>query len=193
MKIYISGKITGYEDVAKGQFASAAIMLEKDGHIAIDPFQNGLRTDDLWEKHLAVDLNLLMSCDLLVQLPGWEDSRGARLEYEFAKLRGIPCLCAEPDDAGKAVRMHQTLSIGITQIGLSVRTFNPLLAHGIYKLADAAFLAPDEIARIPGFGRTGQKAIRTLFDKLGLEPPVNCSAYGVPPSREVIKLRYDLT
>lgn len=89
---YISGKISGNEHQAKQMFEKAKTFLQILGYNAVNPFDNGLTSDDIWEKHLALDLVTLEDCDALVQLEGWEDSRGARLEREFALLKHIPII-----------------------------------------------------------------------------------------------------
>ena len=89
MRVYISGKITGREPEARLEFQDAERRLVMQGHVAVNPFRNGLTDEDAWERHLAVDIVHLMECDAILQLPGWEDSRGARLEYEIAVLRGM--------------------------------------------------------------------------------------------------------
>ena len=33
---------------------------------------------------MKIDLDLLERCDVLVQLPGWEKSRGSNIEYGYA-------------------------------------------------------------------------------------------------------------
>lgn len=90
LKIYISGKISGQEARARKQFAEAELRLTAAGYDTVNPFDNGLKDDDPWEKHLAVDIIDLLACDGICQLPGWEDSRGARLEAEVARTKGIP-------------------------------------------------------------------------------------------------------
>lgn len=95
MRIYISGKISGREDVARREFLLAKACIQSLGHTAVNPFENGLGVDDTWERHLAVDIVNLLQCDALCQLPGWEDSRGARLEHEIAKLHDIEIISYE--------------------------------------------------------------------------------------------------
>lgn len=90
MKVYISGKISGQEDLARKQFAEAEARLRKAGYQTVNPFDNGLKDDDPWERHLAVDIIGLLACDAICQLPGWEDSRGARLEAEVAVVKEMP-------------------------------------------------------------------------------------------------------
>lgn len=93
MKVYLSGRITGRIPEARLEFRDAQRRLEALGHSVVNPFGNGLGDDDAWERHLAVDIIHLMECDALCQLPGWEESLGARLENEIAVLKGIPRLC----------------------------------------------------------------------------------------------------
>lgn len=89
-KVYISGKISGKEPFARSEFGVAEQLLLDSGFEPVNPFKNGLTEDDTWERHLAVDIVALLECDAILQLPGWEDSRGARLEYEVARLKHIP-------------------------------------------------------------------------------------------------------
>ena len=45
-----------------------------------------------------LDLMLLVHCDLLMtlKLPGWEESKGVRMERALARRRGIPMYALEP-------------------------------------------------------------------------------------------------
>lgn len=91
-KVYISGRISGKEPEARNEFYKAEQQLRKKGYVPVNPFKNGLTEDDTWERHLAVDIIDLLQCNAMIQLPGWEDSRGARLEYEIALLKQIPII-----------------------------------------------------------------------------------------------------
>ncbi|MEW6047307.1 MAG: DUF1937 family protein [Bacillota bacterium] len=69
-----------------------AMDLWRMGYIAICPHLNtmlfdGIREDADW---LAGDLEILRRCDLVVLVPGWRESAGARAEVEEARRRGIP-------------------------------------------------------------------------------------------------------
>jgi len=83
---YLSGPITGHKNYRK-QFARAAGALKEMGYVVINPAELGaaLPLDQMsYEDILKIDLELLASADYLVQLPGWENSRGANRELGFA-------------------------------------------------------------------------------------------------------------
>lgn len=90
MKIYyISGRISGDEHNAKELFRKAKEFLQQLGYGVVNPFDNGLHSDSSWERHLAVDIINMLECDGLMQLEGWQQSRGARLEHEIASIKGM--------------------------------------------------------------------------------------------------------
>lgn len=43
-----------------------------------------------YEAGMELCLELLRGCDVLVLCPGWKESRGCRIERQFAKLHRIP-------------------------------------------------------------------------------------------------------
>ena len=94
--VYISGPVTGlsFDDVMKA-FAEREAQLNAAGYIAINPValsHENVAAGATWEEFMAFDLTLLADCELITFLPGWEESRGARLEMYFAKLNGIGVL-----------------------------------------------------------------------------------------------------
>ena len=87
MKIYISGKITGTTDYMK-RFESAEKALSKY-HIVINPAKVNaqLPKETTWEEYMKMSMCMLEMCNAIYMLKGWEDSKGAKLEYEFAKSK----------------------------------------------------------------------------------------------------------
>ena len=62
----------------------------------ITPADNfGGRTDLSRETYLRADVVLLAQCDAVALLPGWEESRGAKLEYLLARELSMPAFDAE--------------------------------------------------------------------------------------------------
>ena len=83
---YLSGPITGHKDYRR-QFAKAAAALKEMGYNVINPAELGaaLPLDQMsYEDIMKIDMELLATTDYLVQLPGWEDSKGANRELGFA-------------------------------------------------------------------------------------------------------------
>lgn len=85
MKIYISGPITGRDiDQAREHFARAQLRIEELGHEAVNPFDNGLGPAYSWRENMVKDIDMLMQCDAICLLDGWQTSRGARIEHNIA-------------------------------------------------------------------------------------------------------------
>ncbi len=85
MKIYISGPISGLPlETVYNNFTNAEVQLLEQGYEVVNPFNNGLPTTATWEEHMRADLKLLLDCDAIYMLEGWEKSRGARIEYALA-------------------------------------------------------------------------------------------------------------
>lgn len=91
MKIYISGGITGVKNY-KERFARAAAIIEEKGHEAINPcdiqaiFKPGTTS---WEQYMMVDKGMLQACAAVYFLPGWEKSKGSRIEHKWAIEFGL--------------------------------------------------------------------------------------------------------
>ena len=84
MKVYISGPMTGYPDFNRPAFNDCARRLEANGHTVVNPATFPvMKTPKL---QMAYDLPLLLECNTIVALPGWNRSRGALAEMAVAML-----------------------------------------------------------------------------------------------------------
>ena len=86
MRVYIAGPITGMKDDNHPAFHAAADDYRKRGCFVINPaevFQAG--TAPGWVDCMRVLLPMLMTCEMVVMLPGWTKSKGARLEHHTAR------------------------------------------------------------------------------------------------------------
>ena len=98
MIIYFAGKITGDPEYRK-QFAAAKKRLERAGHIILNPAElpEGISP----AAYMRICFAMIDTADELRALPGWNYSRGARLEISYAEY------------IGKTVRvMHNVLNGG---------------------------------------------------------------------------------
>lgn len=83
---YLSGPITGHPNYRQ-EFGDAADELRALGYHIINPAEicQVIPTDQMsYEDIIKIDMELLATADYLVQLPGWEDSKGANRELGFA-------------------------------------------------------------------------------------------------------------
>lgn len=92
-KVYISGAIAHYDlDERRAAFDHAARYLSIKGYEPINPFENGISQEAHWKEHMRVDMGLLLTCDYIYMLRGWELSKGAKLELDVASSCGIQVL-----------------------------------------------------------------------------------------------------
>ena len=92
-KVYISGAIAHYDlGERKAAFADAEKVLKRMGFDPVSPFKNGLPDEAHWRLHMRADIALLLECDYIYMLTGWELSKGAKLELDVASSCGIEVL-----------------------------------------------------------------------------------------------------
>ena len=111
MTIYIAGGITGVEDY-KARFAAAQRMLLREGEdrpISMEHYYGTPRADKVlnpaelpegWPGKVYMDVCLAMirAADLVVFLPGWEQSRGASLEMQYCRYQIKPVYKIEEEE-----------------------------------------------------------------------------------------------
>lgn len=113
MRVYIAGPMTGIPQFNYPAFDAAAECLRRQGHEVFSPAEmddpetrrlamaspdgspgSGTANGETWGDFLARDVKLIADSELdaVVVLPGWERSRGARLETFIARMEGIAVL-----------------------------------------------------------------------------------------------------
>lgn len=95
MSTYISGPMAGYPDFNRGAFHAAhAAIKEMRGMSATiyNPAAVNLGPDATWQDYMREHLPALANTGEVVTLPGWQESRGARLEVHIAHTLGIPVM-----------------------------------------------------------------------------------------------------
>lgn len=86
--VYLSGPMSGRPEWNFPAFDAAADRLRGLGYRVINPADFGAAPHLKWEDCIARDLAILPCVQVVAQLPGWEDSRGARLEADVARAMG---------------------------------------------------------------------------------------------------------
>ena len=88
-KVYISGPMSGLPDYNYHAFYDAAIRLRLKGVEVVSPAEGAVTSDKMWSDYMRRAVKMLCDCDFNVRLPGWQKSRGARLETEIASALDI--------------------------------------------------------------------------------------------------------
>lgn len=93
VRIYLAGPMRGYPDYNRPVFRQAADRLRQLGFEVYCPDEDAY--DGSWAAPAHYDamrrnFTVLLDCDALVVLPGWERSRGAKAEIEVARQIGLP-------------------------------------------------------------------------------------------------------
>lgn len=89
-RVYISGAIAHHDlEERREAFGQAERFLALKGYDPVNPFKNGLPAEAHWREHMRADIALLLGCDCIYMLGGWELSKGAKLELDVASSCGI--------------------------------------------------------------------------------------------------------
>lgn len=91
-KAYISGPMSGKPEKNRAEFDKVALEVEQRGYVAVLPHTKELENDDkaTWQQFMREDLKMMMDCDVVVVLDGWQRSPGSRDEVHTAQRYGIP-------------------------------------------------------------------------------------------------------
>jgi hypothetical protein len=108
LKIYVAGPMTGLPELNFPAFHAEAGRLRALGYEVINPAEINGGADEVaavaamtaaqyrvhYRKCMANDIAALLTCDGIVLLPGWKNSRGAKLEHHIAETLGLFTLAA---------------------------------------------------------------------------------------------------
>ena len=131
MKVYICGPMTGIPRFNLPAFDAAAVELRSQGYEVVtpgeldDPVVRAMEWDSpdgapltegvgTWGEFLARDVLLLADDGIraIFVLPGWESSRGARLETFVGYLLDMPILSLETNEPVPLWRLTVAWSTG---------------------------------------------------------------------------------
>ncbi len=89
LRCYIAGPMTGLPEFNFPAFRAAEEWVRARGFEPVNPINNGLPKEAPWQLHMRADISMLVTCDAVALLPGWQKSRGASLEHHIAKRLGL--------------------------------------------------------------------------------------------------------
>jgi len=120
-RIYLSGAISGRSiEQARHAFQRAEDQLKAEGWEPVNPLKNGLPAIAPWPAHMAVDILNLLGCSAIYMLEGWENSQGATLEANIARMTGKAVLFEQgtvPEFAN--IKAAIQTALGVTPADLS--------------------------------------------------------------------------
>lgn len=111
-KLYLSGPMTGIENYNHEVFDRVAAEFRQVGFQVCSPaeFFDGDITRERHE-YMREAFKYLLEADTVVILPGWEESKGARLEIMVAQELGLNLVeYVEPDEDGTVNTYSGTLT-----------------------------------------------------------------------------------
>lgn len=98
-KVYISGKMRGLDpEQFTPCFEKARQFLESKGYEVVNPVdfeEEKMKTCECWADFIIFDLPILKTCNAIYMLQNWQDSWGAKVEFNFANGHGLEILYQE--------------------------------------------------------------------------------------------------
>lgn len=96
--LYVAGPMTGLPEFNYPAFDAATRMLCGFGYRVLNPTDAEKAnptpgTPQAWDWYMRHALRMVLACEGIALLPGWENSRGAALEVHVARALGMK---AEP-------------------------------------------------------------------------------------------------
>lgn len=88
--IYIAGAVTGVKDYKnifnrkRQELIESRILKNIIGDYGVICPHDFVADGTAWREAMAMCLNVVAECGYIYMLPGWEISKGARMEYKFA-------------------------------------------------------------------------------------------------------------
>lgn len=99
MKVYLAGPMSSKPDFNFLAFFVAAVQLRQQGHVVFCPAEedvkewgdlDSVRAKANYRDCMRKDLNWILDhAEAIALLPGWEESKGARVEEQLARMLGL--------------------------------------------------------------------------------------------------------
>lgn len=90
VKVYIAGPMTGLPMFNRPAFFAAEAYLQAQGAVVMNPaiLPDGFSHD----AYMRIAIPMMMECEAVAFLPGWQQSKGARQEFTRAHAFGLELL-----------------------------------------------------------------------------------------------------
>lgn len=88
-RLYLAGPMTGLPELNFPAFHAAAAKLRAKGYEVVNPAEVNPDPNMRWVDAMRADIPELCKCEAIAMLPGWQKSRGARLEAHIANELGL--------------------------------------------------------------------------------------------------------
>lgn len=89
LRVYVAGPMTGLPDFNFPAFHDAAARLRALGFEVLNPAENPEPPCKSWLGYMRMAVAQVAQADAIALLPGWENSRGANVEYRLAVGIGL--------------------------------------------------------------------------------------------------------
>lgn len=114
-RIFISGPMTGIKDFNFPLFNAVAAKLRDYGFDVVNPVdicrkykkEKVLTDRNVFAQMIAEQQEAERTCDVLMLLPGWEDSKGVRLELKTALELGLTLILENESATDKLKKLAQ--------------------------------------------------------------------------------------
>jgi len=111
-RIYISGPMTGLPNLNYPAFNAAADRLRGEGFEVENPAENPEPPCGSWVGYMRLAIVQIARCEGLLLLPGWQHSKGARLELYIAQQLGLQVASHWDSRALASLVWHQVPTSG---------------------------------------------------------------------------------
>lgn len=88
-RVYVAGPMTGLPEFNFPAFNAESASLRAQGLTVLNPAEHGIVEGADWADYLRHDIAGLASCERIHLLPGWSNSKGAKLEMHIAQTLGM--------------------------------------------------------------------------------------------------------
>lgn len=88
-RVYIAGPMTGLPSLNFPAFEAEAKRYRARGCHVENPAEINPDVTKPWEECMRLDIPRMLTCDTVVMLPGWQQSKGAKIEHDLALALGM--------------------------------------------------------------------------------------------------------